>query len=161
MVTAYLSLGSNIDPFYHLPVAVKALGACFCALQLSPVYQSAAIGFQGDPFLNLVAAFETDLEPTVLQGMLRALEDRHGRVRQCEPYSPRTLDIDLLLYGNQVSTCPILPRAEITRYAFVLKPLADLAPDLRHPITGVRYADLWSAFDATDQPLWLVGLDFV
>ncbi len=160
VVTTYLSLGSNVEPFYHIPVAVRELGARFGSLRISPVYESAAIGFTGEHFLNLVVAFETNLEPTVIRAFLRQLEERHDRVREGESFSPRTLDIDLLLYGDLVSTgSVVVPRAEILRYAFVLKPLADLAPDACHPVTGVRYADLWATFDATMQPLWPIALD--
>ena len=161
-VTTYLSLGSNVEPFRHIPSAIQELRAYFGALRVSPVYGSAAVGFQGAHFLNLVVAFETQHPPMEVRDFLRLLETRHGRSRDGGGFSPRTLDIDLLLYGDLVSTdadCLAIPRAEILRYAFVLKPLADLAPDVRHPVNGVCYADLWAAFDAKDQRLWLVELD--
>ncbi|CAK0779521.1 2-amino-4-hydroxy-6-hydroxymethyldihydropteridinediphosphokinase [Gammaproteobacteria bacterium] len=160
MVTTYLSLGSNVEPRRHLPTAIREMNTHFGPLHLSPVYESVAIGFSGEHFLNLVAAFETDAEPAVIHSLLRALEESHGRVRGSARFAPRTLDVDLILYGNLVSAGPpAFPRDEILRYAFVLRPLADLAPDVRHPITGMRYADLWAGFDASDQSLWQITLD--
>lgn len=161
MITTYLSLGSNVEPHRHLRAAVRELSDHFGSLRWSPVYESVAIGFNGPPFLNLVVAFETSSTPTEIHTVLRSLEDNHGRVRGNTQFSSRTLDVDLILYGNLVSLePPILPRDEILRYAFVLRPLADLAPEILHPLTGLSYAELWRNFDATDQPLWRTELNF-
>ncbi|CAK0754296.1 2-amino-4-hydroxy-6-hydroxymethyldihydropteridinediphosphokinase [Gammaproteobacteria bacterium] len=157
MVTAYLSLGSNIEPRVHLSKAIQELRSQFGSLCPSPVYGSAPVGFVGDPFLNLVVSFETFRPPEEIYHFLRIVESQHGRTRNDQKHSARTLDIDLLLYGSAVRIeVPILPREEILRYAFVLRPLADLAPDERHPILNIAYSDLWNAFDSSQQPLLVV-----
>jgi len=158
MVRVWLSLGSNIDPQQQIPAAVEALKQRFGHLVVSPVYESPAVGFDGDNFHNLVVGIETELAPRELAGVLREVEARHGRVRSAEKFSSRTLDIDLLTYGDRIIDEPQmqLPRDEILRYAFVLLPLSEVAPEERHPLSGLTYRELWAGFDATDQPLWRI-----
>jgi len=146
MTTAYLGMGSNIDAERNIRSGVRALRATFSQVTLSPVYRSRAVGFDGDDFINLVAAVETDLGPGALRDWLRDLEDRHGRRRDVPKFSDRVLDIDILLYGDQQLKRPglQLPRPEILRFAHVLKPLADLAPTLRLPGDGRNLARIWS-----------------
>ena len=162
MTRVYLSLGSNIDRDRNIPAAIRDLRDEFGELDISPVYESKAVGFAGSAFYNLVVGFETQREVAELTRRLDAIEDAHGRVRGSEKYSSRTLDIDLLLYGDAVMHEQGLnvPRDEIERYAFVLRPLAEIAGTLRHPVSGQRYADLWARFDAADQPLKRVELEF-
>lgn len=160
MTKAYVSIGSNVEPEANVRSALRALRERFGPLDTSPVYESAAIGFEGAPFFNLVVAFETDLPPSAVQQTLNAIEDDHGRQRSGPKFSPRTLDLDLVLYGDTVATEGRLrlPRAEVSRYAFVLAPLADIAGDMRHPVTGERFSDMWEAFDRASQPLRRVHL---
>lgn len=155
MVRVYVSLGSNIEREKHLRGGLSDLRAAFGALDLSPVYESSAVGFEGEPFLNLVAAFDTDQSIEAVDAELSRIEERHGRVRGGERFAPRTLDIDLLLFGDHVQRRPGLtvPRDEILVYAFVLKPLADLAGEERHPLEGRSYAELWAEFDDPSQVL--------
>jgi 2-amino-4-hydroxy-6-hydroxymethyldihydropteridine diphosphokinase len=129
-------------------------------LLLSTVYESAAVGFDGAPFYNLVAGFDTELSITQIVTRLRAIEQEHGRTRDGPKFSPRTLDIDLLTYGDRAVTEGgiELPRDEITYYSFVLGPLAELAGDEVHPLTGKSYRRLWQEFDHDSQPLWPVEL---
>ena len=149
MIKVFLSLGSNIDRERHLPSALAELERRFGPLTVSSTYETAAVGFDGPPFHNLVAAFSTDLSVERIAQILAEIEERHGRTRQCTKFSSRTLDIDLILYGDLIQREGKLqlPRDEITRYAFVLEPLAEIAPNQRHPVTGERYADLWAHFD--------------
>ncbi len=152
---AYLSLGSNIAPERHLTAAVAELRAAFGGVVLSPVYRCAAIGFDGPDFLNLAAIIDTDLAPVALNDWLHALEDRHGRRRDLPRYASRTLDVDVVLYDDLVLQGPghlEIPRKEL-RHAFVLRPLADIAPALRHPLSGLSMAELWAAFPAQSDPL--------
>jgi 2-amino-4-hydroxy-6-hydroxymethyldihydropteridine diphosphokinase len=159
-VRVWLSLGSNIEPHRHIPLALKDLEAAFGALVVSPVYESEAVGFSGDNFLNLVVGLMTGLSAEVLMEQLRGIEIRHGRKRDAKGFNSRTLDIDLLTYGNQVIDTETLklPRGEILKYAFVLLPLAEVAGDEVHPASGLTYRDLWSAFDRSAQNLWRVDL---
>lgn len=154
-----MSLGSNISPREQIVSAVTALREMFGELTVSPVYESQAVGFRGENFLNLVVGIRTQLTPKVLVSVLREIEESQGRVRGAEKFSSRTLDIDLLTYGDQIidSGSLQLPRDEILRYAFVLLPLSDVAGSERHPVTGQTYRGLWEAFDASDQPLWQVA----
>jgi 2-amino-4-hydroxy-6-hydroxymethyldihydropteridine diphosphokinase len=158
-VRAWLSLGSNIEPERQIPTALESLRHQFGELIISPVYESEAVGFVGDNFYNLVVGILTRLSARELASRLREIEAAHGRVRGAEKFSPRTLDIDLLTFGDRVidEQGVQVPRDEILRYAFVLRPLADVAPQERHPVDGRSYAALWSAFDPGEQKLWRVG----
>jgi len=158
-VRAWLSLGSNIDPEQRIPAALESLKAQFGGLVISPIYESVAVGFSGDNFHNLVVGIETELQPRALLEALCRIETAHGRVRGAEKFSPRTLDIDLLTYGDLIiqEAGIQVPRDEIVRYAFVLLPLSEVAPLERHPQNGKTYRELWSEFDASGQSLWRVG----
>lgn len=160
MPRIWLSLGSNEARETSLRGAVRQLREAFGPVVLSGVYESAAVGFAGEPFLNLVAGAETDWPVEAVQRRLREIEDAHGRVRGGERFCPRTLDIDLLVYGDLVRPDLDLPRGEIEHHAFVLGPLAEVAPDERHPLLGRRYAELWAAFDRSAQPLRRVAFDW-
>lgn len=160
MARAYLSLGSNLEPHRYLPVALDELRARFGALDVSPAYRSKAVGFDGPDFVNLAVALETELEPQALNDWLHALEDRHGRRRDQPRYASRTLDVDIVLYDDRVIDGPghlQIPRKEL-RHAFVLKPLADIAPNLRHPLDGTTMAERWAAFPHEREPLRVVPL---
>jgi 2-amino-4-hydroxy-6-hydroxymethyldihydropteridine diphosphokinase len=146
MPRVWLSLGSNLDRERSLRGGTRMLRARFGPLILSSVYESAAVGFAGEPFLNLVAGAHTALPPETVQGWLREIEDANGRVRGPDKFAPRTLDIDLLTYGEAVLPALRLPRDEILHHAFVLGPLAEVAPDECHPLDGRTYAALWAAF---------------
>ena len=138
----FVSAGSNIEPRANLEAACAALKERYGALELSPVYESPAEGFDGPPFLNLVVSFRTEEPPEEILEALAELEARAGRDRSAGKFSSRTLDLDLLLYGDRVDEALKLPHPDIDRYAFVLKPLADVAPNLRHPVTGATLSAL-------------------
>jgi len=159
-VRAWLSLGSNIDRRRHIQQALEDLAARFGELVVSPVYESEAVGCAGDNFYNLVVGIRTALSAGTLVQRLREIEAQHGRRRSDDKYAPRTLDIDLLTYGDAVvdSAELKLPRDEITRYAFVLLPLAEVAGDEVHPLIGLSYRELWEGFDQQAQPLWRIEL---
>jgi 2-amino-4-hydroxy-6-hydroxymethyldihydropteridine diphosphokinase len=148
MHTAYLGLGSNVDPRENIISGIAALREAFGDVELSPVYRTPSFGFEGDDFINLAARILTDLGPLELKDFLHRLEDRHQRNRAAPKYSDRTLDIDILIYDDLYLLSPALsiPRDEILTAPHVLKPLADLAPDLLHPVTRKTIADIWDAF---------------
>jgi 2-amino-4-hydroxy-6-hydroxymethyldihydropteridine diphosphokinase len=147
MAKAYLSLGSNQDADAHLARALAELRERFGAVVASPLYRTPAVGFDGPDFLNGAAIVDTDLAPEALDAWLHALEDAHGRRRDVPRFSSRPLDIDLVFYDDRVLRGPgnlELPRPDL-RHAFVLKPLADIAPTYRHPVSGQTLAALWAA----------------
>jgi len=147
MITSLLSLGSNLQPQQHLHAAVAALRERFGAIDVSPAYRTAAVGFEGPEFLNNAVAIQTDLPLDALDAWLHALEDAHGRDRSGPRFSDRTLDIDVVFYGDLIVEGPghlRIPRPEL-KHAFVLKPLADIAPDFIDPVSGLSLAALWRA----------------
>ena len=154
MTTIYISLGSNIERNRHIRAGLDALHAEFGELRVSRVFESEAVGFNGRPFYNLVAAAETNLPLATVCQRLRAMEFAHGREPDAKKFAPRTLDLDLLLYGDLVCDTPLaLPRGEVLTNAFVLWPLAELAPTLRHPVDGRTMGELWQAYDKASQQL--------
>ena len=161
-VAAYISLGSNVDRENMLRQAVAALRERFGEARLSPVYDSAAVGFDGSNFLNLVAMVDSDLEAEELVAVFHAIEDRLGRDRSLPKFASRPIDLDLLLYGEKVLDLPGLriPRPEILDNAFVLRPLQDLAPDLVHPEQGETMAMLWQRMAPAAPKLDVYPLDF-
>lgn len=161
MAAVWVGIGSNIGREVNVASGLAALEREFGALRVSPIYRAAAVGMAGDEFYNLVAGFRTELAPADLVGVLHRIEAEHGRRR--DPAAgrclSRTLDIDLLLYDDLVrhDEAVDVPRADILRYAFVLRPLADVAGAERHPETGATFAELWAAFDRSGDDLEPVG----
>lgn len=155
MPRVWLSLGSNIDREKNIRGAVKALRETFGELIISQVYESEAVGFKGGAFFNLVVGFDTERPPVELCRFFRTIEAAHGRERCGEKFASRTLDIDLLTYGDQIinNDEANIPRDEITQYAFVLLPLVEVAGDEVHPVLGVSYRELWDGFDGEGQVL--------
>jgi len=161
MAEVFIGAGSNENAEENLARGVRLLRERFGAVSCSPVYRNPAVGFAGDDFLNFVIRLATDEPMAGVMRDLREIEDRCGRDRSGPKFSPRTLDLDLLLYGDYVSDDPAVdvPRDEILKYAFVLKPLADLAPEQRHPVDGQTYAALWRAM-AQSGPAALTRVDW-
>ncbi len=149
MAMVYVSIGSNVERRRNIVSCLQSLRDQFGELWVSAVYENEAVGFDGDNFYNLVVGFHTELQPRELGPVFRKIESEHGRVRGGERFSSRTLDVDLLLYDDRVLKEEGLdvPRDEITRYAFVLKPLAELAPDLIHPELHKTMRELWQTFE--------------
>ncbi|MCP4494903.1 MAG: 2-amino-4-hydroxy-6-hydroxymethyldihydropteridine diphosphokinase [Gammaproteobacteria bacterium] len=145
MSKVYVSLGSNMDRLANIEKSVMALREVFGELKLSPVYSSAAVGFDGDDFLNLVVGLESALTVQQVVAKLRGIEDGLGRDRSQPRYSSRPIDLDILMFDDLIldEDGIQIPRNEITRRAFVLKPLQDLIPDQRHPQCGRRFVELW------------------
>jgi len=148
----YISIGSNINKDEHIPASLRALEQSFGKLTVSSIYESEPVGFTGDAFYNLVVGFDSDLEVKAVAKQLRQIELDNGRTRDSRKFAARTLDLDLILYGDLIINDGRLqiPRGEIEHYAFVLEPLAEVAPNLKHPVSHVSYAELWDKFDKTE-----------
>ncbi len=155
MTRVFLGIGSNIERERFIAAGLDALHRLFGELTLSSVYDSDAIGFEGQPFLNLVAAINTELSVAELSAILRCIEIEHGRPANATRFSARHLDIDILTFDNEVGVLQgvQLPRDEILDNAFVLCPLAELSPDTLHPVMNRSYLSLWQAYDRSSQAL--------
>lgn len=154
-VEVFIGVGSNVDREHHIRAGLDALARAFGELQVSPVYESEAVGFDGSPFFNLVVGVRTNRPVAELSQCLKAIEQEHGREPNAKRFSPRTLDLDILTYGDldHPRDGVDIPRGEILVNAFVLRPLAELAGDRRHPVDGRTYRELWHAYHS-DQKLW-------
>jgi len=152
-VEIYLSLGSNIKPEKNLRYALRELSKIFDDLQLSSVYQTEAVGFIGDDFLNMVIKAFSDFNPSKIISELHNIERLTGREVGTGQFNSRTLDIDLILYADFINQELNLPRDEILEYGFVLAPLAEINPLGVHPIEGVTYQELWSSFDKSSSKM--------
>ena len=162
MTRIYLSIGSNVERESNLRSGVRQLDDQFRLLILSSVYQTGAVGFEGEDFLNMAVGFDSDLPVEQLQGRIKAIEDVHGRARGLGKYISRPLDIDLLLYGDMIRHDDSIdvPRREILHHAFVLQPLSEIAPTRKHPETGLTYGESWRAFDASRQSIRRIEFSF-
>jgi 2-amino-4-hydroxy-6-hydroxymethyldihydropteridine diphosphokinase len=151
----YVAAGSNIAPERNLERAVAQLGQEFPGARFSPWYRNRAVGFAGDDFINLVAGFDTALPVHAVLARLQAIESRCGRPRQAPRWAPRAMDLDVLLYGDLVCDEPTLklPRPDLLKRAYMLGPLAHLAPGVVHPIAQATIGELWRRFDQSAHPL--------
>ncbi|WP_395344863.1 2-amino-4-hydroxy-6-hydroxymethyldihydropteridine diphosphokinase [Ningiella sp. W23] len=150
-----ISLGSNVDKEHNTKQGLDAMQKAFGALEVSSVYESQAVGFDGENFFNLVVKAFTSLSIEAVCTQLKSIEAKCGRKRSAVKFSPRTLDLDLLTYDKVVCDKPItLPREEICYNAFVLQPMAELIPNETHPVTGKCYQTMWQEYDKNKQRLW-------
>lgn len=160
MAIVYVGLGSNIDPEANLRLGLDELRRRYGELSVSSVYRNKAVGFDGEDFLNLVARFESETEPEAVCEAIEAIHKLVGRDRRSGKWESRPLDIDLLLYNDRVMDEPPVrvPREDVLEYSFVLRPLAELAPGLQHPLTGKTMLEHWQEFDASRHPLEVVDV---
>lgn len=155
----YLSIGSNIDREDNVRSAIRCLNARFGQLEISPVYESESVGFKGDAFFNLVVGVTTDLALSELNHLLKVIEDEHGRERSGPKFSSRSLDIDVVTYGDEVGVIEgvELPRPELFYNGFVLLPMIDLVAGTVEPKTGKPYESL---VQSLPKPQRLKRIDF-
>jgi 2-amino-4-hydroxy-6-hydroxymethyldihydropteridine diphosphokinase len=152
MAQVYVGVGSNIARAQNIRAGLQAMRDAFGALQVSGIYETPAMGFVGDPFYNLVVCFETTLDARQVKAELDRIEQAYGRERSATKFSSRTLDLDLLMWDEVDLHAEGLdvPRHEILKYAFVLGPLAELAPEGQHPQKGMSFAALWAQMQQHD-----------
>lgn len=155
MAQVYVAAGSNVDPVTSLALASRELRRLFPDVRFSSWYRNRAVGFEGADFINLVAGFTSALPVHGVVGQLQAIETLCGRPRGAPRWAPRTMDLDVLLYGQLVCDEPRLklPRPDLLKRAYMLGPMAELAPEIVHPTAGRTMAELWQAFDQAAHPL--------
>lgn len=155
MADAYVAAGSNVRPRENLVRALAILASEFPGMRTSRAYSNAAVGFTGKDFVNLVIVFPADLPPAELIDRLKAVEQECGREPGAPKWGPRSLDLDLLLYGDHLGRIAgrTLPHPDLVTRAWVLGPLAELAPDLVHPVLGETFGAMWGRFDQRAHPL--------
>jgi 2-amino-4-hydroxy-6-hydroxymethyldihydropteridine diphosphokinase len=155
MADVFVAAGSNVEPERNLTRAVEEMRREFPDIRFSSWYRNPAVGFQGDDFINFVAGFTTDLPVRDVIQRLQAIETVCGRPREAPRWAPRSMDLDILLYDALVLDEPRLklPRPDLLKRAFMLGPLAEIAPDLVHPTLGVTIGELWQRFDQAAHPM--------
>ncbi|HKT74298.1 MAG TPA: 2-amino-4-hydroxy-6-hydroxymethyldihydropteridine diphosphokinase [Steroidobacteraceae bacterium] len=155
MARVFVAGGSNVEPEKHLELASSELRREFPGLRCSAWYRNRAAGFEGADFINFAAELTTDLPVRALLQKLHAVEARCGRPREAPRWAPRTMDLDVLLYDDLVCDEPglKLPRPDLLKRAYMLGPLAEIAPHLRHPTAGLTIGELWERFDRDAHPL--------
>jgi len=161
MANIFISIGSNVNKESNIVNSIKTLKAYFLDLTCSAVFESESVGFDGHNFYNLVARANTDMSLEDVCVLLKKIERDNGRLPSDKKFSPRTLDLDLLFFDDVICDNPAqLPRDEITKNAFVLWPLVEIAPEFVHPINKMPISDIWQKYDKTQQKLWKVELSF-
>ncbi len=160
MTQVLVAAGSNVEPLANLRRALDRLAAHYPRLRASAAYRNRAVGFEGEDFVNLVIGFDTAEDVRAVMEQLHAAEAACGRERQAPKWAPRSMDLDVLLYGDRICDEPglVLPRPDLVRRAYMLGPAAEIAPDTRHPTLGVTLAELWRDFAQQDHPLEPVDL---
>jgi 2-amino-4-hydroxy-6-hydroxymethyldihydropteridine diphosphokinase len=160
MTAVYVAAGSNVEPVAHLRQALQELRDFFPDLKVSPAYRNKSVGFEGEDFVNLVVGFDTVLAPVHVRDLLQRIEAHCGRAADAAKWAPRSMDLDILLYGKLTSTEPglLIPRPDLLRRAYMLKPMADLAPEVVHPINGQTMQELWSAFSGDAHEMTVITL---
>lgn len=159
-VEVYVAAGSNVDAERNLRLAAAELRREFGDVRFSAAYRNTAVGFEGEDFINFVAGFSTRLGVHDVVARLQRIEGLCGRARDAPKWAPRSMDLDILLYGDRVGDEPglVLPRPDLLRRAYMLGPMAELAPALRHPTRGLPMLELWEAFDRGGHPMTPVEL---
>ena len=145
MPRVFIGIGSNIDKEKNILSSVSELRAHFGPLEISNVYETRAVGFEGDDFHNLVVGFDCDASPLEISQTLKQIEAAHDRTHGKEQFESRTLDQDQLLYGDLIMQTDgvHLPHPDILRYSFMLRPLAELAGSVQHPEEKRTIRELW------------------
>jgi 2-amino-4-hydroxy-6-hydroxymethyldihydropteridine diphosphokinase len=148
----YVAAGSNVAPVENLRRALDVLDRYFAPITVSRAYANAAVGFEGDDFVNLVVGFRTGLSVHEVIERLHEAETACGRERLAPKWAPRSMDLDILLFGDLVCTEPglTLPRPDLLKRPYMLGPAAEIAPEIVHPIERRTLGELWRDLQATE-----------
>lgn len=161
MTAVYVAAGSNVEPERYLSKALRALAAVYGPLTPSPAYRNQAVGFTGADFINLVVGFHTEDSVVEVRRQLQKIEAACDRPPGAPKWAPRTMDLDILLFGDLVSSAPglVIPRPDLLKRPYMLKPMADIGPDVQHPTLGKSMRELWNSFDGSAHSMVEVLLD--
>jgi len=156
----FVAAGSNIEPLRHLQAALAGLARSYAPLTISPAYRNKAVGFEGDDFVNLVVGFHTNDSLERVRARLQEIETDCGRPRDAPKWAPRSMDLDILLYGNEVRNEPglVVPRPDLVKRPYMLKPMCDIAPDIAHPTLHRTMCELWEGFEGKDHAMTVVSI---
>lgn len=160
MTEVYVAAGSNVDAERNLRLAAKEMRLLFPEVRFSSAYRNAAVGFEGEDFINYVSGFTTELPVESVIAELQRIEGLCGRTRDAPKWAPRSMDLDILLYGDLVCDLPglVLPRPDLVKRPYMLGPTAEIAPQVTHPTLGLSMAQLWEQFDRAAHPMTRVDL---
>ena len=160
LVDVYVAAGSNVDASRNLQLALSLLRNVYTPVRISPAYSNKAVGFSGDDFINLVVEFSTRDAVAEVRRQLQLIEAKCGRPLNAQKWAPRTMDLDILIYGEVISNEPglILPRPDLVRRPYMLRPMADIAPEALHPTLHRSMRELWEAFDSNGHEMLEVAL---
>lgn len=160
-VRVYVAAGSNVEPEKHLERAAAEIVHSWPDAQFSQAYRNVAVGFEGPDFINLVTGFTTAQPLDAVMARLRAIETQCGRPRYAPKWASRTMDLDVLLFGDRVekTTEYTLPRPDLLKRPYMLGPLAEIAPHVIHPTEGRTIGELWKHFDRDGHQMSPVRLD--
>ena len=149
MTRVFVAAGSNVEPVRNLEFAAAELVRSFGTVDFSAAYRNAAVGFAGEDFINYVAGFNTSLGVREVIAELQRIEGLCGRTRDAPKWAPRSMDLDILLFGDLVCDEPglVLPRPDLIKRPYMLGPMAELAPQVMHPTLGKTVGQLWDEFD--------------
>ncbi|MCE0494196.1 2-amino-4-hydroxy-6-hydroxymethyldihydropteridine diphosphokinase [Vibrio salinus] len=145
MTVVYVGIGSNIDKHKHVEEGVKSLSLLGQLTAMSTIYESPAVGFEGKTFFNLIVEMTTSLKLYEFSNQLKEIEIEWGRDPGAQKFQDRTLDMDILLFGQSINKGkPQVPREDIYKYPFVIQPLFELNPELIVPDDGRTVCQIWS-----------------
>jgi len=148
-VRVFVAAGSNVEPERHLARACADIAHTWPDAHFSRAYRNVAVGFEGPDFINLVVGFSAAQPLAYVIERLRGIETNRGRPRYAPKWASRTMDLDVLLFGDLVEKTAdyTLPRPDLLKRPYMLGPLAEIAPDVVHPLAGKTIGELWAAFD--------------
>ncbi len=148
-VRVFVAAGSNLEPEKHLARACADIRGSWPDARFSRAYRNVAVGFEGPDFINLVVGFSTAQPLEAVIARLHAIETQCGRPRFAPKWASRTMDLDVLLYGDRVEKTSeyTLPRPDLLKRPYMLGPMAEIAPEVVHPTAHKTMAQLWKEFD--------------